>query len=157
MAGWDLKRHVLSIFFLFCTSHQCHESIHCSVNVLRSDHHHHHRQYYQCHYQKLGSFRDVVCRALIGLTQVFLEQFQELWVDRTEINTPSCSCIVKILLVLLTFFVFIDVIIFHVSITDEMSSLSERLREKGVDMETERKLEQVCTHVWWTAWLWLLC
>ena len=25
-----------------------------------------------------------------------------------------------------------------------MSSLSERLREKGVDMETERKLEQVC-------------
>ena len=27
-----------------------------------------------------------------------------------------------------------------------MSSLSERLREKGVDMETERKLEQVCTH-----------
>ena len=28
-----------------------------------------------------------------------------------------------------------------------MSSLSERLREKGVDMETERKLEQVCSHV----------
>ena len=45
------------------------------------------------------------------------------------------------------FFVFIDVIIFHVFMTDEMSSLSERLREKGVDMETERKLEQVCPHV----------
>ena len=28
-----------------------------------------------------------------------------------------------------------------------MSSLSERLREKGVDMETERKLEQVCVHM----------
>ena len=45
------------------------------------------------------------------------------------------------------FFIFIDVISFYSFITDEMSSLSERLREKGVDMETERKLEQVCTHV----------
>ena len=30
---------------------------------------------------------------------------------------------------------------------DEISRLNDRLREKGVDIETERKLEQVCEHV----------
>ena len=30
-------------------------------------------------------------------------------------------------------------------ISDEISRINERLRERGVDIETERKLEQVCT------------
>ena len=35
---------------------------------------------------------------------------------------------------------------FLLSDSEEINKLSERLRERGVDIETERKLEQVCKY-----------
>ena len=61
--------------------------------------------------------------------------------------TLTAVAVVKILQVSLWQSTIYSVIIFYAFITDEMSSLSERLREKGVDMETERKLEQVCVYM----------